>query len=112
MDAAVYLRFVAVLLLVLALIVALAWIARRAGLGTRIAPNAGKRRRLSIVEVAPLDARHKLVLIRRDAVEHLVLLGPNQDLLVEGGIPAPDGADGTAAAGARSEFETTLADTP
>jgi flagellar protein FliO/FliZ len=42
-----------------------------------------------VVEVKTLDSRRKLVLLRRDGYEHLVLLGPSQDLLVEGGIPAP-----------------------
>jgi len=92
MDASTYLRFLVALLFVLALIVALAWAARRFGLGGRIAPNASKRRRLSIVEVLPLDGRHRLVLLRRDRVEHLVVLGPSQPLLIEGGVPvAGDG---------------------
>ena len=38
----------------------------------------------------PLDARRKLVLLRRDATEHLVLLGAGQDLLLEAGIAAPE----------------------
>ena len=36
-----------------------------------------------------LDSRRKLVLLRRDGCEHLVLLGPNQDLLLESAIQAP-----------------------
>ncbi len=42
-----------------------------------------------MVEVRTLDSRRKLVLLRRDGIEHLVLLGPNQDLHLEGGIAAP-----------------------
>lgn len=90
MDFDVYLRFMFALVLVLALIGALTWAARRFGLGGQLTPNTGKSARLSIVEVRTMDSRRKLVLVRRDACEHLVLLGPSQDLLLESGIPAPD----------------------
>lgn len=86
MEIETYFRFVGALLFVLALIGGAGWAARRFGLGGRLAPNPGKARRLSVVEVATLDSRRKLVLVRRDATEHLLLLGPGQDVLVEGGI--------------------------
>jgi len=38
-----------------------------------------------------VDAKRKLVLLRRDDTEHLILLGPNSDTLVEAGIDAPPG---------------------
>lgn len=94
MEIDVYFRFLGALLFVLALIGAAGWAARRFGLGGRLAPNPGKTRRLAVVEVAPLDSRRKLVLVRRDSTEHLLLLGSGQDILVEGGIGAP-GADET-----------------
>jgi flagellar protein FliO/FliZ len=86
MDLDLYLRFVLALVFVLALIALCAWAARRFGLLGKLAPPVGKSRRLSVVEVAPLDARHKLVLFRRDDTEHLVLMGPGANLLVEGSI--------------------------
>lgn len=43
-------------------------------------------RRLEIVEHANLDGRRKLVLIRRDDVEHLLLTGGPIDVVVETGI--------------------------
>lgn len=85
----VYFRFLLALAVVLALIGLLAWAARRFGLAGRLAPGVGKGRRLSVVEVAPLDARRKLVLLRRDGHEYLVLLGAQQDLLLESRITAP-----------------------
>lgn len=87
LDLEVYLRFVFVLIFVLALIAALAWVARRFGLMGKLTPTTGRSRRLSIIEVMALDARHKLVLLRRDQIEHLVLMGPGDNLLVEGQIP-------------------------
>ncbi len=99
MEFDVYLQFVLALVLVLALIGGLAWVARRFGLGGQLTPNTGKSPRLSVVEVKALDPRRKLVLLRRDACEHLVLLGPNQDLLLESAIQAPrDAADPARAA--------------
>ncbi len=118
MEIDVYFRFLGALLFVLALIGAAGWAARRFGLGGRLTPNPGKTRRLSVVEVAPLDSRRKLVLVRRDATEHLLLLGASQDVLVEGGIggqaeAAADGETGapserTEEAGETSSFEDSL----
>ena len=85
MDLQGYLRFVIALGVVLALIAAVAWAARRFGVTVR--PTAsGRDRRLQVLEVATVDARRRLVLVRRDNVEHLLLLGHQADLLVEGGI--------------------------
>ena len=89
MEFEIYLRFLLALVLVLGLIGALAWAVRRFGFAGQLTPNTGKSPRLTVVEVKALDSRRKLVLFRRDGYEHLVLLGPSQDLLVEGGIPAP-----------------------
>jgi hypothetical protein len=43
-------------------------------------------RRLAVSEYHDIDKIRRLVLIRRDGVEHLLLIGPNQDLLIESGI--------------------------
>ena len=47
-----------------------------------------RERRLAYVERAHLDGGRKLVLIRRDDVEHLLLVGGPIDLVIETGIPA------------------------
>lgn len=99
-----YWAFVA-LLIVLALIFGVAWAARKLGLGGRLAAR-GARRRLSIVEVLPLDGKRRLVLLRRDDVEHLVLLGTHEDVVVESAIrPQPDDLQ---ASPAPLSFATTL----
>jgi flagellar protein FliO/FliZ len=87
MSADIYWRFLLALVLVLALIFAVAWIARRLGLGGRFVAVGGKKR-LAMVEVLPLDGKRRLVLLRRDGVEHLVLLGVQGDIVVERGIGA------------------------
>jgi flagellar protein FliO/FliZ len=86
-----YTWYFAALFLVVAMILALAWIARRLGVMGRLAAT-GSRRRLAIVEVLPLDAKRRLVLLRRDGAEHLVLLGLTGDIVVERAI----GQSGTA----------------
>jgi flagellar protein FliO/FliZ len=83
-----YWRFLGALVLVVALIFALAWIAKRLGFGGRRASARGKRR-LVIQEVLSLDSKRRLVLLKRDGVEHLLLLGLNDDLVIETGITPP-----------------------
>jgi flagellar protein FliO/FliZ len=48
-------------------------------------------RRLDIVEQANVDGRRRLVLIRRDDVEHLVMIGGPVDVVIETGISARRG---------------------
>lgn len=40
-------------------------------------------RRLGIVETTHVDARRRLVLVRRDDVEHLIMIGGPIDMLIE-----------------------------
>lgn len=97
-----YVWYVTALLLVVGFIFAVAWTARRLGLMGRLGAVGGKRR-LSLVEVLPLDAKRRLVLLRRDGTEHLVLLGLSGDVVIERGIAATAPADFAAALdGARS----------
>jgi flagellar protein FliO/FliZ len=88
-----YWRTVASLLLVLGLIVMCSILVRRFGIAGRMVTRGN--RRLGIVEVTALDARRRLVLIRRDDVEHLLLLGPTQDTLIESHIGRPPAASGS-----------------
>jgi flagellar protein FliO/FliZ len=46
-------------------------------------------RRLALVETLPLGPRQRLMLVRRDNVEHLVLTGPEGSSVIESGIAAP-----------------------
>ena len=88
MDFDGYLRFVLALIFVLGLIGLFALLLRRYGPGATgmLARRSGQGRRLQIVEVAVLDARRRLVLVKRDQQEHLILLGASSELLIESGI--------------------------
>ena len=58
----------------------------RFGLSGLIKPMA--TRRLAIVETLTLGPRQRLLIIRRDGIEHLVLTGPEGTSVIEAGIPA------------------------
>lgn len=90
MDIADSLRLIASLAVVLGLIGLCALAARRFGLAPRL-HQRGTARRLGVVEVAPLGGRHRLVLVRRDEAEHLLLLGGPHDLVIERRIAPPGG---------------------
>lgn len=84
MEPAELARAAAALLAVLGLLRLLAWGARRLGLHRRLGAPAGAR--LEVVEQRWLDPRTRLVLVRRDRIEHLLLLGAGPPLLIEPGI--------------------------
>ncbi len=89
MEPTQYLRFVASLVFVIGLILAGVWAMRRFGLGGAMLRPSG-RRRLAVVEMLALDAKYRLVLVRRDGREHLLLLGGGADAVVERDItPSP-----------------------
>lgn len=48
--------------------------------------GARPEKRLGVVEQASMDGRRRLILVRRDDVEHLVLIGGPVDVVIETGI--------------------------
>ncbi len=47
----------------------------------------GRNRRLSVIDHMQVDAKRQLLIVRRDNVEHLILTGGPQDVVIESGIP-------------------------
>jgi hypothetical protein len=45
-----------------------------------------REKRLAVVEWATIDAKRRLLLVRRDDVEHLVMIGGPVDIMLETGI--------------------------
>ncbi len=86
MDMDTYIRFVLALIFVLSLIGLVAWLIRRFGVTGRFMAKTKQHSRLGIVEMATVDAKRRLVLVRRDQQEHLLLLGANSELVIESGI--------------------------
>lgn len=87
MDLKTFLYVIFAIVIVLALIAGVAWAVRRfasdrlGGHGHR-----GRMPRLAVIDAAPVDSRRKLVLIRRDNVEHLLMIGGPSDIVVEPNI--------------------------
>ena len=83
-----YIKFIAALIFVLGLMGGLALVLKKINLGN-IGMTPSDKRRLKVVEFLALDARRKALILRRDGVEHLVILGPSGETVVETNITAP-----------------------
>jgi hypothetical protein len=102
--------------LVLVLIVLSVWVLKFVFKATDHVARA-RGRRLALVEALPVDAKRQLLIVRRDGVEHVILTGGPQDLVLESGIPAekpalhrpPVGATHAAQAPAPHPVEETVA---
>jgi len=81
------LTFLFAFIAVLALIGVAAWLVRRFAtnrLGANT--NRGRMPRLAVIDAAAVDGRRRLVLVRRDNVEHLLMIGGPSDIVVEPNI--------------------------
>jgi flagellar protein FliO/FliZ len=88
-------KFFIAFVLVLALIGGVAWLVRRFGSGALSASaGRGRQARLGVIEATAVDSRRRLVLVRRDNVEHLIMLGGPTDLVVEASIVRAHAAAG------------------
>jgi len=67
------------LIATLALIAGAAYAARRLGM---LQPGAAGQKRMRITETLMLDPRRRLVIVRVDEREHVLLLGPGGDVVV------------------------------
>lgn len=89
METTNYLQFGAALIFVLALIGAIALLLRAVG-GLQFAQRRAGDRRLSITESLLVDARRRVILIRRDDEEYLVLLSPHGDVILDDRLKVKD----------------------
>ena len=82
------LRLVLALVFVLALMGGLSIALKR--LGFQGSGVASSKRRLKIVESLGIDSRRRLVIVQCDDRQHLVILGPQGETVVETAIPVPE----------------------
>jgi hypothetical protein len=80
------LKFFMVFLVILAVIAAIAWALRRFGSGRLGVTTRGRQPRLAVIDYATVDSRRRLILVRRDNVEHLLMIGGPGDVVVEPNI--------------------------
>ena len=79
-------RFFVAFLIVLGVIGAIWWTVRRFGSGRLGASTRGRQPRLAVIDYASVDNRRRLILVRRDNVEHLLMIGGPSDIVVEPNI--------------------------
>jgi len=80
-------RFFIAFVVVLALIGVTAWVVRRFGAARLGGGSArGRQPRLAVIDAASVDGRRRLVLIRRDNIEHLLMIGGPSDVVIEPNI--------------------------
>lgn len=86
-DGSFLLQFVVIFLVILVLLMGAALLFRRlVGRGLSVAARTakpGRQPRLGIVDIYELDRQRQLILLRRDNVEHLLLVGGPNDVVVE-----------------------------
>jgi len=86
-EGSLIVRFVVAFVIVLALIGLTFWLIRRFGTArVGAAAQRGRQPRLAVIDAAPVDGRRRLVLVRRDNVEHLLMIGGPSDFVVEQNI--------------------------
>lgn len=87
------LKFFLAFVIVIALIGLTAWLVRRFG-AERFGGSAarGRQPRLAVVDAAAVDGRRRLIIVRRDNVEHLLMIGGPTDVVVEQNIVRAMGA--------------------
>lgn len=80
-------------LLGLACLALVLWIVRRRPSSPFIRGGRNRQPRLSVLDAAAIDTRRRLVLVRRDDVEHLLMIGGPTDIVVESRIVSAASAD-------------------
>ena len=101
--------YLVVFLIMVVLLSAFAFGAKRFARGRLSLSNGGGQRgrqpRLGIVDIYELDRQRQLILLRRDNVEHLLLVGGPNDVVVERNIVRVAGARLPAEADERGEAQ-------
>ncbi|MCC0036083.1 MAG: FliO/MopB family protein [Hoeflea sp.] len=70
------------------------WLIRNRAASTFIRGGKNRQPRLAVLDATAVDTRRRLVLIRRDDVEHLVMIGGPTDVVIESRIVHPDQSGG------------------
>lgn len=92
MDWVDWARSLFALIATLALIVGAAWGARHLGM---LQPGRPGERRLRLSESLMIDPRRRLVIVRCDEREHLILCGPGGDVVVSEMAAKPEAENPT-----------------
>jgi flagellar protein FliO/FliZ len=86
MDTAEIIRLCIALVFVLALMGIFGLLARKFNDSNPF--SGASEKRLSIIEQRMLDSKNRLMLIKRDDIEHLIIVSNTGTIVVENGIPS------------------------
>jgi Flagellar biosynthesis protein, FliO len=75
--------------LALVVLVIVLWIIRNKAPAPFVRGGRSRQPRLQVLDAAAVDTRRRLVLVRRDNIEHLILIGGPTDIVIESGIGEP-----------------------
>src|SRR6476661_10035632 len=73
---------VAALILLVVVLLAIK-VVRNLTFGTFVAGGRNRKTRLAVMDATAVDSHRRLVLVRRDDIEHLILIGGPTDVVVE-----------------------------
>ncbi|MBO3760660.1 flagellar biosynthetic protein FliO [Ciceribacter sp. L1K22] len=62
------------------------WVLRHRAPSPFVRGGRNRQPRLQVLDAAAVDARRRLVLVRRDNIEHLIMIGGPTDIVIESGI--------------------------
>ncbi|NNH60806.1 flagellar biosynthesis protein FliO [Rhizobium laguerreae] len=72
--------------LALLLLILVLWVIRSRAPSPFVRGGRNRQPRLQVLDAAAVDARRRLVLVRRDDVEHLIMIGGPSDIIIESRI--------------------------
>ncbi|OWV83864.1 flagellar biosynthesis protein FliO [Rhizobium sp. N122] len=72
--------------LALLLLILVLWVIRRRAPSPFVRGGRNRQPRLQVLDAAAVDTRRRLVLVRRDDVEHLIMIGGPSDIVIESRI--------------------------
>ncbi len=88
----------------LLVLIGILWIMRNRAPSPFVRGGKNRQPRLQVLDAAAVDARRRLVLVRRDGIEHLIMIGGPTDIVIESGI-----SDATRAGSAATPVEIPMA---
>ncbi|MFK0163119.1 flagellar biosynthetic protein FliO [Rhizobium sp. NPDC090279] len=88
----------------LLVLIGILWIMRNRAPSPFVRGGKSRQPRLQVLDAAAVDARRRLVLVRRDGVEHLIMIGGPTDIVIESGI-----SDATRTGAAATSVEAPVA---
>tara|TARA_R110002020_G_scaffold52911_3_gene148372 strand:- start:9746 stop:10831 length:1086 start_codon:yes stop_codon:yes gene_type:complete len=98
-QGATLLTAIVIVAVALLALVGVFWLIRARASSTFIRGGKNRQPRLAVLDATAVDTRRRLVLIRRDDVEHLIMIGGPTDIVIESRIVHGD--DGQSAPAAR-----------